>query len=42
MNYRQKLLKRIRQAEEEMAYASPSKAATLALKIAKWKNALFN
>ncbi len=41
MNKQQKLLKKIRAAEESLVYASPPQAAKLASKIARWKSVVF-
>jgi hypothetical protein len=37
MNHEQKFLKKIRNAEAKLAYASPKRAASLTVKIVKWK-----
>lgn len=41
-NKKETLMKKIRSAEEAIAYASPNKAAKLAEKIAYWKAVVFD
>ena len=42
MTKREILLKKIRAAEEEIAYADPKRAAKLAKQIVKWKGQVFD
>jgi len=41
MNHEQKFLKKIRNAEAKLAYASPKRAASLTVKIVKWKTSSY-
>lgn len=42
MKNRKKLFKKLREAEKELLVASPKKAASLAVKIVKWKGQVFD
>lgn len=42
MKDRKKLFKKLRDAEAELAYATPARAAKLAGKIVKWKGQVFD
>lgn len=42
MKDRKKLFEKLRLAEEELIYATPSRAAKLTGKIAKWKGQVFD
>lgn len=42
MKDRKKLFEKLRKAEAELVYASPTRAAKLANKIVKWKGQVFD
>ena len=42
MSKREKMLKKIRNAETELVYADPKRAAKLTNKIVKWKATVFD